>query len=84
MVHRPGLTCSFRLKGVRGSRTLTGLSPNGRTLAAVGNDTGGTYLWDTRTGRRLAGPDGDAVAFSQDGRLVAIGRLEAAVDSRCQ
>jgi hypothetical protein len=24
MVHRPGLTCSFRLKGVRGSRTLTG------------------------------------------------------------
>jgi hypothetical protein len=23
MVHRPGLTCSFRLKGVRGSRTLT-------------------------------------------------------------
>jgi hypothetical protein len=24
MVHRPGLTCSFRLKGVRRSRTLTG------------------------------------------------------------
>ena len=24
MVHRPGLTCSFRLKGVRGSCTLTG------------------------------------------------------------
>jgi hypothetical protein len=24
MAHRPGLTCCFRLKGVRGSRTLTG------------------------------------------------------------
>jgi WD40 repeat protein len=46
-------------------------SPDGRTLAAV-DDRGETYLWDTRTGRRLPGPDGQLmVAFSRDGRLLA-------------
>jgi WD40 repeat protein len=48
------------------------LSPDGRTLAAVDN-IGATYLWDPRTGRRLDGPDGSVVAFSGDGRLVAVG-----------
>jgi WD40 repeat protein/DNA-binding SARP family transcriptional activator len=47
------------------------LSPDGRTLAAVDN-IGATYLWDTRTGRRLDGPDGSVVAFSRDGRLMAV------------
>jgi WD40 repeat protein len=50
------------------------VSPDGRTLAAVdmGGIGGGTYLWDTRTGRRLPSPDGrDVVAFSRDGRLLA-------------
>jgi WD40 repeat protein/DNA-binding SARP family transcriptional activator len=46
-------------------------SPDGRTLAAV-DSAGETYLWDTRTGRRLPGPPGrDVVAFSRDGRLLA-------------
>jgi WD40 repeat protein/DNA-binding SARP family transcriptional activator len=48
------------------------LSPDGRTLAAVDN-IGATYLWDSRTGRRLDGPDGSVVAFSRDGRLMAVG-----------
>jgi len=48
------------------------LSPDGRTLAAVDN-IGATYLWDPRTGRRLDGPDGSVVAFSRDGRLMAVG-----------
>jgi WD40 repeat protein/DNA-binding SARP family transcriptional activator len=48
------------------------LSPDGRILAAVDN-IGATYLWDTRTGRRLDGPDGSVVAFSRDGRLMAVG-----------
>jgi WD40 repeat protein/DNA-binding SARP family transcriptional activator/type II secretory pathway predicted ATPase ExeA len=52
------------------------LSSDGRTLAALGADTGGTYLWDTRTGRRLAGPDGfGVVAFSRDGRFLVTGSL---------
>jgi WD40 repeat protein/DNA-binding SARP family transcriptional activator len=47
------------------------LSPDGRTLAAV-DHIGTTYLWDTRSGRRLDGPDGSWVAaFSRDGRLLA-------------
>ena len=48
------------------------LSPDGRTLAAVAN-AGETYLWDTRTGRRLTGLDGYMMAFSRDGRLLATG-----------
>jgi WD40 repeat protein/DNA-binding SARP family transcriptional activator len=52
------------------------LSSDGRTLAALGADTGETYLWDTRTGRRLAGPDGfGVVAFSRDGRFLVTGSL---------
>jgi WD40 repeat protein/DNA-binding SARP family transcriptional activator len=48
-------------------------SPDGRTLAAV-DIVGRTYLWDTRTGRRLHAPDGyNVVAFSRDGRLLATG-----------
>jgi WD40 repeat protein/DNA-binding SARP family transcriptional activator len=56
-------------------------SPDGRTLAAVdiGGMGGGTYLWDTRTGRRLPSPDGrDVVAFSRDGRLLATVGIPAA------
>ena len=46
-------------------------SPDGRTLAVVG-DIGETYLWDTRTGGRLDKPAGTAVvAMSPDGRLLA-------------
>jgi WD40 repeat protein len=55
------------------------LSPDGRTLAAVDN-MGLVYLWDARTGRRLAGPFGTepfnafvAAAFSPDGRVLATG-----------
>jgi WD40 repeat protein/DNA-binding SARP family transcriptional activator len=48
------------------------LSPDGRTLAA-GDDADNTYLWDTRTGRRLTGLDGSMLAFSQDGRLLTTG-----------
>jgi WD40 repeat protein len=53
-------------------------SPDGRTLAAV-DSAGETYLWDTRTGRRLPGPPGsDVVAFSRDGRLLATLGFKAA------
>jgi WD40 repeat protein/DNA-binding SARP family transcriptional activator len=48
------------------------LSPDGRTLAAADN-AGGTYLWDTRTGRRLTGLDGSMLAFSRGGRLLTTG-----------
>jgi WD40 repeat protein/DNA-binding SARP family transcriptional activator len=48
------------------------LSADGRTLAATDNVVG-TYLWDTRTGRRLTGLDGSVLAFSQDGHLLATG-----------
>jgi WD40 repeat protein/DNA-binding SARP family transcriptional activator/ABC-type cobalamin/Fe3+-siderophores transport system ATPase subunit len=50
------------------------LSPDGRTLAAVDN-AGNTYLWDTRTGRRLHSPSGSSWAFSRDGRLLTTGTL---------
>jgi WD40 repeat protein/DNA-binding SARP family transcriptional activator len=52
-------------------------SPDGRMLAAV-DGAGETYLWDTRTGRRLHAPPGsEVVAFSQDGRLLATARFSA-------
>jgi WD40 repeat protein/DNA-binding SARP family transcriptional activator len=47
-------------------------SPDSRTLAA-GDIAGNTYLWDTRTGRRLTGLDGSVLAFSRDGRLLTTG-----------
>jgi WD40 repeat protein/DNA-binding SARP family transcriptional activator len=53
------------------------LSPDGRTLAAV-DSLGRVYLWDTRTGHRLAGPLGEPAlpseaTFSPDGHLLATG-----------
>jgi hypothetical protein len=56
------------------------LSRDGRTLAAV-DDAGNPYLWDTRTGTRIAGPPkqhwsfSNVVAISPDGRLLASGTL---------
>jgi WD40 repeat protein len=53
------------------------LSRNGQTLAAA-DSLGLVYLWDTRTGHRLAGPLGLSArlcrpAFSPDGHLLATG-----------
>jgi DNA-binding SARP family transcriptional activator/energy-coupling factor transporter ATP-binding protein EcfA2 len=53
------------------------ISRDGRMLAAVDN-RGQIYVWDTRTGHRLAGPLGDPAfpihmaAFSPDGHLLAM------------
>ncbi|MFI9172568.1 nSTAND1 domain-containing NTPase [Streptomyces lincolnensis] len=55
------------------------MSPDGRRFAGVG-EKGGLWLWDTRSGRRLAhtaaespGPPAlGALEFSRDGRIVAL------------
>jgi hypothetical protein len=45
-------------------------------------DAGNPYLWDTRTGTRIAGPPkqhwswSNVVAISPDGRLLASGTLQ--------
>ena len=52
------------------------VSPDGRTLAATG-DNGALVFWDTRTMRRIGNPVpigamSGGIAFSPDGRLVAV------------
>jgi WD40 repeat protein len=64
-----------RLSGMTGSSAAAALSPDGRLLAAGGNDHR-VYLWDAHTGERLAVLEGHALplyalAFSPDGRTLA-------------
>jgi WD40 repeat protein len=69
------------LKGPAGAVVAVAFSPDGKTLAAVGNDR--LYLWTVSTQElkfALRGHGGrvGAVAFSPDGKMVAVGAAATA------
>ena len=82
------------MRGVGERFSALALSPDGRALAA-GDPAGNLFLFDTRTRRRVAGPDvqpGDwqitQLAYSPDGRRLAVahdtdlGNLVSLIDTR--
>ncbi|MQY03692.1 WD40 repeat domain-containing serine/threonine protein kinase [Actinomadura macrotermitis] len=63
------------LERVKGSMSAVAFSPHGDLLAAAGH-RGSVQVWDTITGRLLRALDAmpaNAVAFSPDGRTLAVG-----------
>ena len=70
------------LKGPAGAVVAVAFSPDGKTLAAVGNDR--LCLWTVSTHElrfavRGHGGRVGAVAFSPDGKMVAVGALDLKV-----
>jgi WD40 repeat protein len=58
----------------RGQALFLAFSPDGKMLISTASDES-PHLWDVTTGKviRLLGPAGSSVAFSPDGKTVAIG-----------
>jgi WD40 repeat protein len=72
------------LKGHAGNIRSLAFSPDGKTLASVGNDDKTIKLWDVRTGQEKAALKGHTrdvvgVAFSPDGKTIAAGGYEKTV-----
>jgi WD40 repeat protein len=64
--------------GHPGSRTTVAFDPSGGRLAGTGSTAHAVHIWDTRTGREtaaidFAGSTPQSMAFSLDGRLLALG-----------
>ncbi len=59
----------------RGPRRAATISPDGRFIATSAWKGGGTHVWDTQLGRRIAtlGDEGGLAWFSPDGRQLAVG-----------
>jgi WD40 repeat protein len=68
--------------------TITAISPDGRSMASVGFGTSSVQLWDLEADRPMGGllnPStrgtvGPGLAFSADGKTLAVGREDGAID----